>query len=163
MIWLSGEESSDDVTFTESERDALEAYLGAGGNLLVSGAELGWDLDYLGDADSAAFYDGWLHASYVGDDAETFSAGPVVGGLFDGVGELGFYTPARMVVDFPDQIAPSGGGKAELTYLGGAGGTAGISYDGAYRVVNLGFPIEAIDGVDTRSDVLDRILDFFGV
>ncbi len=163
VIWLSGEESSDDVTFTASERDAVEAYLGGGGSLLVSGGELAWDLDYLGDADSIAFYNDWLHASYVGDDADTYSAGPVAGGLFDGVGELGFLTPARMVVDFPDQLAPAGGGKAELTYLGGAGGTAAISYGGAYEVVNLGFPIEAIDGVDTRSEVLDRILDFFGV
>lgn len=163
VIWLSGEESSDDVTFDAAERDAIDAYLDGGGSLLVSGGELGWDLDHLGDADAAAFYNGSLHASYVGDDAGTFSVGPVAGGLFDGVGELGFYTPARLVVDFPDQIAPMNGAKAQLTYLGGAGGTAAVSYDGAYEVVNLGFPIESIDGVDTRSAVLDRILDFFGV
>ena len=163
MIWLSGEESVDDSTFDGTERDLVISYLNGGGNLLVSGSELAWDLDYLGSSDAADFYHDQLHAKFVGDDAETFSAGPVAGGLFDGIPEIGFYTPARMVVDYPDQIAPSSGGSSELTYLGGAGGTAAVSYDGSYRVVNFGFPIESIDGIDRRIEVMDRILDFFGV
>lgn len=161
VIWLSGEESSDDVTFDTAERAAIDAYLAAGGNLMVSGAELGWDLDHLASAPS--FYHNSLHATYVSDDAGTFTVKPTAGGLFDGLGELAFYTPARIVVDYPDVISPSAGGVAQLSYVGGAGGTAAVSYDGTYKVVNLAFPVESIDGKDARADILDRVLTFFGL
>lgn len=163
VVWLSGEESTDDQTFDTTERAAIADYLDGGGKLVVSGAELAWDLDYLGTADMASFYEDTLRATFVGDDADTYSVGPVKGGIFDGIPELGFYTPARMSVDFPDVIAPANGGVAQLTYLGGEGGTAAVSYDGKYKIVNMGFPIESIDGKDTRTLVMERILDFFGV
>jgi hypothetical protein len=163
VIWLLGEESTEDQALDPDERDLLADYLDGGGALLVSGAELGWDLDALGDGDMQSFYHDYLHATFIGDDADTFSALPVAGGLFDGVGELGFYTPQRMEIDYPDQIAPFGGATAELSYVGGYGGTAAIAYDGPSKVVNLGFPIESIDGKDTRTAVLDRILALFGV
>jgi hypothetical protein len=128
---------------------------------MVSGAELGWDLDHLASAPS--FYHNSLHATYVSDDAGTFTVKPTAGGLFDGLGELAFYTPARIVVDYPDVITPSSGGVAQLSYVGGAGGTAAVAYDGVYRVVNLGFPIESVDGKEARADILDRVLTFFGL
>lgn len=163
VVWVLGEESTTDLTFDADERAAVDAYLAGGGNLLVSGAEIGWDLDYLGDIDMLGFYTTSLHASYVDDDAGTFSAVPTYGGLFDGVGELGFLTPATLEVNFPDVISPVGGATSELVYVGGIGGTAAISYAGSYRVVHLGFPFEAIDNGPQREAVMAAILGFFGV
>lgn len=163
VVWVLGEESATDLTFDADERDLVDAYLAAGGNLLVSGSEIGWDLDWLGDAAMQGFYADALHATYVADDSGTKSVVPVAGGLFDGIGELGFYTPAELDVGYPDVIAPVGGATAELAYLDGIGGTAAISYAGAHRVVHLGFPFESIDNAPQREAVMDAVLGFFGL
>ena len=65
----------------------------------------------------------------------------------------------------PSGGAPATGGSASNPTGGGigAGGTAAISYSGSYSVVNFGFPIESIDGKDRRSEVLERVFDFFGL
>jgi D-alanyl-D-alanine carboxypeptidase/D-alanyl-D-alanine-endopeptidase (penicillin-binding protein 4) len=163
VVWMAGEESSEDLSFDPTEQAQIADYLAAGGSLLVSGAEIGWDLEAIGTPESAAFYHDWLHAAYVGDDAATFSVAPTPGGLFDGLPELGFYTPARMVVDWPDQLAPTAGATAALDYLEGAGGTAAVAFAGDHRVVTLGFPFESIDARGAREAVMDRILAWLGV
>ena len=163
VIWVLGEESVDDLTFDADERDLVDDYLAAGGNLLVSGSEIGWDLDFLGDIDMQGFYNTSLHASYGDDDAGTFSVMPEPGGLFDDVGELGFLTQATMEVHYPDVLIPVNGGQAELYYVGGIGGTAAISYAGNHRVVYLGFPFETIDNAPQREAVMDAVVGFFGI
>ena len=42
--WYAGEESSADDSFDETEQSLVAAYLDGGGNLFVSGSEIGWDL-----------------------------------------------------------------------------------------------------------------------
>jgi len=163
VIWLLGEESNADDTFDADERALVEAYLDGGGSLLLSGAEIGWDLDYSGDATTRAFYTDVLKAAYDADDADTFQALPRGGGLFDGIGEVGFYTPGTMLIYYPDVLLPQGGAVAELDYWGGTGGVAAISYDGAYRLVHLGFPLESVDALALREELVGRSLTFFGL
>jgi len=163
VLWTLGEESVFDLSFDETERALVQAYLDGGGNLLASGAEVGWDLDYLGDEAMRDFYNGALRADYLADDAGTFSVTPVPGGLFADVGELGFLTPQTMQVDYPDVLVPEPGALSELTYVGGTGGTAAISYAGTSRVVYLGFPFETIDNAPQREAVMAAIVDFFGL
>jgi hypothetical protein len=164
VIWLLGEESTVDVTYDASERPLLEGWLNAGGSLLVSGAEIGWDLEYSGDATTTAFYNDVLKAGYGGDDAGTYLAVPRSGGLFDGVGEIGFYTPGTMVIGYPDVLLPTGGGVAELDYWGGTGGVAAVSYlGGPYALVHLGFPLESVDALSVRRELITRSLEAFGL
>ena len=47
-----------------------------------------------------------------------------------------------------------------LGYVGGTSGTAGVQYDGAYRLVLLGFPFESIDSGEDRARVMRAVLDF---
>ena len=163
VIWLLGEESTADDTFDADERDAVADYLDGGGALLVSGAEIGWDLDYSGDSTTQDFYRDQLKASYAGDDAGTYLATPRAGGLFAGIGEVGFYTPGTMVIAYPDVLQPEGGARAELDYWGGTGGVAAVSYDGAYRLVHLGFPLESVDALEVREAMVEASLSFFGL
>jgi hypothetical protein len=163
VIWTLGEESTDDLTFDADERDLVDAYLDGGGSLLVSGAEIGWELDNLGDVDQQGFYSDALHASYVGDDAGTYTAVSRPGGLFDEVVEFGFFTPGTMDVAYPDIIAPTGGALVELDYWGGNSGAAAISYSGVYKLVHLGFPLESVDALEDRAVLLDASLEFFGL
>jgi len=163
VIWTLGEESTDDLTFDADERDLVDDYLDGGGNLLVSGAEIGWDLDNLGDADMQGFYVDALKASYGGDDAGTYTAVPRPGGLFDEITEVGFFTPGTMDIAFPDLLVPQGGAVAELDYWGGTPGAAALSFSGSYRLVHLGFPLESVDALEDREVLVARSLEFFGL
>lgn len=162
VLWLLGEESTDDETFDAIEQGLVAEYLGQGGNLFVSGAEIGWDLVELGDPADAAFFTDVLHAVYLGDDAESWIVDGTAG-AFEGIGPAGFFAPATLEAHFPDQLAPAPGGQAIASYWGGLGGTAGVAWAGDHRVVVLGFPFEAIAHPDDRAALMGAVLDLFGV
>jgi N-acetylmuramoyl-L-alanine amidase len=158
LDWIVGEESTVDETLDATERALLAAYLEGGGALFISGAEIGWHLDFLGG--DPAFYTGYLRAGYAGDDAGTYQVGPVPGSVFEGLDPFSFYTPGMYAPDYPDQLAPLSGAAAALTYQGGAGGTAAVQYaDGCERVVYFGFPFETIEP-GRRADVMAQVLGF---
>ncbi|MGB9722819.1 MAG: N-acetylmuramoyl-L-alanine amidase, partial [Chloroflexia bacterium] len=101
--WILGEESTADKTFDTTEQALVSAFLNGGGRLLVSGAEIGWDLDYRGGG--PAFYNTYLKADYVSDDAQTYQAAGA-GGIFTGLGTISFDdgTHGTYDVDYPDRI-----------------------------------------------------------
>jgi N-acetylmuramoyl-L-alanine amidase len=159
--WVLGEESSQDETLDATERALLTDFLGGGGALFLSGAEVGWHLDYLEAAPS--FYDAVLRADYAGDDAETYEVAPSPGSIFDGLGNVRFDAPGMYDADYPDLVTPVNGSAAALEYSGGLAGTAAVQYaDGCERLVYLGFPFETV-WPDQRPAVMGRVLDFLGV
>ncbi len=162
VIWAAGEESETNESFSDAEQMAISAYSGAGGHLLVSGSEVAYDLGAKGSASDQAFLRDVLHASYMGDDSGTSVMRGAAAPLAD-VPLTGFFTPDRMVVSFPDQLQPEGGATELLSYAGGAGGTAGVVFDGSSKVVLLGFPLESIDNAADRQNVLKKLLAFYGL
>lgn len=167
VVWVLGEESTQDDTFSGLEQLLVESYLDQGGQLFVSGAEIGWDLVARGSAADQDFYRFTLRASYVADDAGQTVAYPQPGGIFDGLGPLDF-SGGVMVVDYPDVIAPAEGSAAQLYYTSVAAGDAedriaGVAWDGTSRLVHLAFPLEALGDRDDRAAVMARALDFFEV
>lgn len=157
VVWVLGEESTVDETFDATEQSLVADYLAAGGALMVSGAEIGWDLAELGDAADQAFYAEVLHAEYLGDDAGTY----VVRGQ-GSLGEAGllrFFTPGTMDVDFADQLAPAAGAERVLDYVRGTGGAAAVLYPGPGPVLHLGFPFESIDNAPARAAMMERALE----
>jgi hypothetical protein len=44
VLWLLGDESTDDLSLSAAEQAALQAYVDGGGHLVVSGSELGYDI-----------------------------------------------------------------------------------------------------------------------
>ncbi|MEQ9317594.1 MAG: D-alanyl-D-alanine carboxypeptidase/D-alanyl-D-alanine-endopeptidase [Polyangiaceae bacterium] len=156
VVWALGEESTADATLDPDEQDRIEDHLVDGGALLISGAELAWHLGNEGDAADQAFLEDVLHAAYAGDDAATFHVAPTPGDA------VAFLTPDRMVVSYPDQLSPTAGSEAFLSYLGGNGGVAGVRSTGNDRVVVLGLPFESIAAVDDRAALMATILDSLG-
>jgi hypothetical protein len=159
VVWSLGEEGTAHHTLDSVEQQAVRNYLQGGGSLFISGAEIGFDLYANGDASSRSFYQDVLRAQYLADSAKTFVA-KGSGGVLGEIGRIGFYTPDRMVVDYPDQIAPYGGSQGILRYEGGLGGTAAIQYQGGYRLVYFGFPFESIDSREDRRIVMSNVLGF---
>jgi D-alanyl-D-alanine carboxypeptidase/D-alanyl-D-alanine-endopeptidase (penicillin-binding protein 4) len=163
VLWHCGEESTVDESFSSTEQGLVAAYLQQGGALFVSGAEIGWDLDWLGSAGDRSFYNSMLRADYVADDAGTEQF-EFTGGIFADVPfAVGDFHPTWMVIGFPDVMAPLGGATANLRYISDSGadaGVAGIEYDGSYRLVHLGFPIEAVADGGVRRAMMQRVLGF---
>lgn len=163
VLWMTGEESTANESFSTTEQAAVQAYLGAGGSLFVSGAEIGWDLVAQGTGSDAAFYGNVLKTSYVADDANTEVA-EFSGGVFaDLAGRIIHFFPTWMVVGFPDVIAPTLGSAANLIYRSNGGanaGGAGVEFDGSYRLINLGFPIENVVHRESAALLMNRVLSF---
>ena len=166
--WLSGEEARLDGeweafhSFSPVERAALTAYANQGGAVLVTGSEIGWDVfvSASGDTGYASFYSDVLRAEYMADDAEEYGFAGVAGQLFEGIsgafdnGGQGVYD-----VDWPDVIAPSGASELCMTYSDADKGL-GVCYDGDYRLVYLGIPLETIYPVNVRNEIMRRALEF---
>jgi len=143
----------------------VSAFLSAGGDLLLSGAEIGWDLDLYGSTGDRAFYNNWLKAAYAGDDAGTHQVAPAASGIFAGLPSFSFDDGAHGTydVDYPDLLNARGGATANLLYQGPLGGNAGLQYGGPYRLVHLGFPLETIYPDWIRGAVLCRSMRFLGL
>jgi hypothetical protein len=165
VIWILGEESTADDTFNATEQAKVEQYLAGGGNLFLSGAEIGWDLDQQNNG--RTFFENSLKGNFVTDDANTFTVSALASGIFAGLANFHFDDGSQFYnVEFPDVINPQAGAQAALSYAGGSGGNAAIQVpgtDGRGSVVMLGFPFETITSAADRAAVMGRVLDYFGV
>jgi len=161
--WIAGEEQSPDVVLNPTDQSLLQAFLDGGGALLISGAEIGYDLVSRGVGSS--FYTGTLRASYVNDDVGTYNVVAVSGGVFEGFGAFSFDDGMHGTydVDWPDVFTPTllGGASPALVYNGGLGGAAALSYEnGCTRLVYMGFPFETIYPKTTRDALMSRAMAF---
>jgi hypothetical protein len=144
VIWLVGDESTDDHTFTAAERAAIDAYLDGGGQVILSGSEIGYELGATGAG--AAWLADVAGAVQASDDANSLTV--------DG---MGFGGPdAPYAEEFPDSFTTTGAGTVVLQYGTGAAAAVGI----AGRGVLVGFPLELMDDPADLSAVLAALIDF---
>ncbi len=131
VIWILGEESERDPDGNSTGHDAFSAteqtrvtnFLNGGGRLFVSGSEIGYDLD--GYNNGRTFYENTLHADYMGNDANTYTASGATGSIFDGI-SLTFDNGSSIYdVDWPDIISANTGSTLAMNY-GGSGGATSI-------------------------------------
>ncbi|WP_197528480.1 golvesin C-terminal-like domain-containing protein [Aeoliella mucimassa] len=162
VIWMSGEESSADDTFNQTEQNLVSQYIAGGGNFFASGSEIAWDLDWLNNGRD--FFENVLRASYAADNANTYVASGVAGGLLDGL-DLSFDDGSEFYdVDYPDVLTTSSGSTLIATYsTGGGAGTYAAGSRGSGDVVVLGFPIESVMSASDRTEAIRRILAAFGL
>ncbi len=139
VIWLSGDESTSDRSFSSEEQAIVSAYVQGGGRLIVSGSEVAYELGSLGQGE--VFLNDVLGAAYAGDDAGSNQAAGT--GALSGVGTFGFGgAGAPYPEDYPDLLTTYGESQAILTY--GTGGIAAVGIPGKAALV--GFPLEVVDG-----------------
>lgn len=174
VVWILGEEGTATSSFDATEQDLVEAYLRGGGNLFLSGSEIGYDLVERGSSADKVFYRDYLKAEYVRDDVGGYVAEGVSPGPFSGITNIRFDdgTHGGYDVDFPDGIKPAGGAQWAMAYTGvdpSTAGGAGITFSGLFpggtaagKLVYLAFPFEMIVDRDVRRQVMQRALQFFG-
>ena len=175
VIWILGDESTADETFSTSEQTLVKAFLQNGGRLFVTGAEIGWDLDNQGSTTDRTFYNQYLKADYVADapggvqygDYETV---PLAGEIFDGLGTISFDngTHGTFDVDWPDAINGINGGVNIIRYRDvTTSNIAGVRYEGQFpggtlagKLIYLGFPFEAIYNSVQREQLMEKVMQY---
>ena len=151
VVWATGEESTIDETVSAVQQAQLRSFWDGGGSLWVSGAEVFWDLDFLGDADDQAFAAEVLGAGMASDAS---GSNNVVGlGVLNGVGPMDFDVSdgAPYPVEFADVLASSRTVIAEYT----TGETAAVL---GSDVATFGFPFDTIGDPNVRTEVAGRLL-----
>ncbi|NOZ03860.1 MAG: T9SS type A sorting domain-containing protein [FCB group bacterium] len=175
--WILGEEGTATNSFTPSEQSAVAEFLENGGNLLVSGSEIGYDLVAKGSEADRDFYREYLKAQYISDAAGgqrgTYTVYGVAESIFDGLGPVSFDdgTHGTYDVDWPDGIKPVAGADICAKYQNvnyDNNGGAGVSYYGSFgngatngAVVYLAVGFETIYPANNRNIVMADILSFF--
>ncbi len=173
VIWFLGDESTVDNTLTSAEQTKLKHYLEGGGNLFISGSEIGWDLGRNHSATEASdlsFYNNYLKAVYLNDGSSTQNS-------VKGVESTSFSSVAATIgqvypEDYPDDIEAANSGVNILQYnakrTNGDYMKAGISYSGKFgtsdksgKLVYISFPFETISSLSQRKMLASEILKFF--
>ena len=162
VVWFTGYDWQDPIT--AAEESALTAYLDGGGRLILSSMELAY-------ADQGAT----LRADYLGVDSVTQDVGvtDVAGNPSDPwFAELGAYRLARpddWAAYWPDgsyegpynDAVVAGAGALEPLICGSSGQASATRFDGGgFRTVYLGFPLEWVNTVQERAQILGTALDW---
>ncbi len=150
VIWVAGEESTADETFDADQQVQIRAFVEGGGAVWASGAEIGWDLDYRGDADDIAFANEVLGIGMDADDSNTSDVdglGVLAGLLLD----FGEDNGAPYPVEYPDVLSS----EHDVIAAYASGETAAVLGE---RVAVFGFPFECIGDATVRNEVATRLL-----
>jgi|GEM_PF-1395435 len=162
--WITGEESTVDRTFDATEQGIVQSFLNNGGKIIVSGAEIGWDIGRSTSANAAvSFYNNYLKATYAGDDGGSYNFTGT--GIFGGIsGSFDDGSNCEYNAEFPDRLSPFGGSSIVLNYSGGTGDGAAIAYNGAdFGVVHFGFPLETVTNAGVRDNLICEALTFLEI
>ena len=151
--------------FYADEQAALGAYLDDGGKLFISGMDIGWDQcdEASWYTESSEWYETYLHAQYMADDAALTAVEGVTGGLLDGLDfDITGGTGADNQ-DYPSWIEPLGpGDELVLQYSDGSGAAVrGDHGSNGGKVVYMAFGFEAIAAGADRAELLSRVLGWF--
>ncbi len=152
--------------FPKKLQQKISAYLSTGGNAFFSGSYLGSDIFLNANADSndARFATEILH--YKLDSDHAVRRGNVFvndSTILPAKFTLQFNTNLNdtlYAVEAPDALGTANGSKTFLRYEENRY-SAGVFYNGNYKVVITGFPFETIKSEDARNKFMKAILKFF--
>ncbi len=157
VIWFTGADSN--KTLTENDQAALTAYLNAGGSLLLTGQDIGYELK------DKTFYSSMLAAKYVTDSAKVKYLGSTSAiPEFEGFTALINGAESAANQKYPDTIACLAPAKLILNYQAADGaskeGAAIAVKTDIYSIVYMGFGFEGITGEEARCDFIKRAFTF---
>ena len=163
IFWILCDESTVDETFNSTEQTLVANYLNTGGNLFVSGSEIGWDLGYKGNTQDKSFYNNYLKASYISDDA---GSGSVIGVANSSMNGCSFNIGQTYEEDYPDEIGQLNGSLLSMKYSNGKG--AGIEFSGQFgsssnksSLIYLAFPLETTANDESFNIVISKAVSYF--
>jgi parallel beta-helix repeat protein len=151
VIWLTGDVYF--ITLTSEDQNNLMSYLDAGGNLFISGQDIG-DSIWI-----PSFYHDYLHANFVADNTNIHTlegvSGDAIGdGLAIGISGGDGANNQR----YPSEIAPHDDNATHVFTYTGNGCGAIRADNGIHKVVYFAFGFEAINNTEDRNTVMDRVI-----
>jgi len=163
IIWNSGDNLP---SISAAEREIIRTFLGNGGNILLSGQNLSWELGniYQSPNHDVDFLNNWLHTKYRADNSYSSTVlglqdDPISSGLlFDIAGGDGADNQSSpdWVQAFDDNAEPF------LEYDGGGdAGIRAIHPESEAKIIFLGFGFEGIADAASRNTLLQNILIWF--
>ncbi len=173
VVWYTGDSRNHKSTIQLKEMAQLASYLEQGGNLFISGAKIGHDLDdQAEESTDTLFYYQYLKAKfvYLGDDTMIPATG-VENTLFSGVVlNYGEVTEEK----YPDDINPIYGSEVLFNYNAtredGEYRHAAIGYKGKFGngtidggLFYLSFPLETVRSLTDRQKFFKLMLQYLGI
>ena len=164
--------------FPESLQEAIVKYTGEGGNILISGANIGtdvWDKVFPVEVDSTytsktkEFIQNTLGYKWLTNFATHGGVvWPMKNNAFNLAGKMGkivFYKERNSLiynVETPDGIVPANDNAHTFLRYKDTNISAGTCFDGnGYKTACLGFPIEVIKEQDDINELIANILEYF--
>jgi len=153
--------------FESSDIDFMTNYLDNGGNLMLFGQDIGWDIfDPSGSTNNKkakTLYQDYFDAKYVSDDA---GASKILGVANDPIGDgfsFNLASPYGSTSNYEENIASnSGTSQPALKYFNDK--VAALRHDsGTYKTFYMGIGLEQISGQENRDLLVDRVLSWFGI
>lgn len=143
--------------------DAMEPFLDAGGNLFISGQDLGWDTyNNLGTANTQSFYTNYLSANFVSDGAASdnmlnWNTSDAIFGTETNSSIVDAYGGGNI---YPENITPISPATSIFTY--NSGNTGGIRVEeNGHKVVYIGVDTRMISNTAVRDRVIWVSHDWF--
>jgi hypothetical protein len=171
VVWLLGDESVADETFSQQEQSQVKAFLGLPGRaLIVSGSEIAYDLDRPSGPtqEDREFLHTYLKLAFAADDAGTPTVRGAPASPFEPLafryGVVADGSPYEE--DWPDVFSPMAGGEVLLHYGQAGSSPAAVGFrgittgGGAYAVATLGFPFETIGTQSARDSLMDMLFAY---
>ena len=157
-------------SFTDAEVAQLTTFLNGGGNLLVSGQDIGWDTwstaaaaPGSGTVNTRAFYTNFLCASWSSDGTTANSTLTTINtdsvwGWMPNAPIANFYGGTNF---FPDEITPVGKGMPIYNYNGSVRIAGVRATNKIWKTVYIGTGIEMVNTKLNRSTIIKRAHDWF--
>jgi subtilisin family serine protease len=160
IIWYTGEALQN--VLTASEQQFLENYLNNGGRLFLTGQNIAYDL--VEQQNGIPFFENYLHAAYVQNNANDFSLEGLPGDPI-GAGQTFIILGSGGAnnQNSPDIITAVPPAQAAIVYeTANQTDQAAIYYSGTYRLVYFAFGWEGINdhGPAKRKEVMERVLNW---
>lgn len=154
VIWFTSIDR--DTTLSPTDQNNLKSYLDQGGYLLISGQDIGFDIN------SFSFYGDYLHAEYQGDSVtdNRYLTGES-SDIFEGKRYYLGSGAGSGHNEYPSDIDAGTNATLILNYFGNSNYGAGIKYSGVHKVIYFSFNWEAIDDENERIDCLNLSLNWF--
>lgn len=146
-------------SFTDDIVIELEDFMDKGGNLFISGQDIGWDNmsgDGYGTATTQDFYNKYLNADYKKDGTTSNKtldavATDVIFGNVTSSGIAGVYGSSNI---YPDELSAINNGVAFAYYNAASTKIAGVRAENSYKVVYLGVGIEMLSDATVKNQIL---------
>lgn len=157
VVWSDPVGAPGDISASET----LSDYLGLGGNLLISGQNIGQKTQ--DPIHPPHWWQGQLRGQYVDKAEPTVTLTADADSLFAGLDFTlnGSDSAANQLAT--DVVRPLSSGLTNVAFRYPDGQAAGLYSDfcGPYHIVHLGFGLEGVSGADKRAAVIERSYSFF--